>query len=125
MRNILKDKNQTEKNPLTEITPTSPESKQRIICQIAEPLLIKCQNLLKSKHLAGDFTYSGMSDLIRKALESHKSGTPLTSIREINCSRKHIGFLLTDDLLKFYQELPTNHRVEIVERSLATYINNL
>lgn len=125
MRNVLEDKNQTKKQPLTEITLNSPESKKRVICQVAEPLLIKCQNLLKSKHLAGDFTHSSMSDLIRNALESYKAGTPLTSVRQINSSRKSVGFLLTNDLFNFYQELPTNHRAEIVERSLATYITNL
>ena len=44
---------------------------KRINCQISQPLLIKCQNLITSLHLAHDYSYGSLSDLIRKSLVAY------------------------------------------------------
>ena len=65
MRNLTEKKTP---NNQQNISPTS----KRINCQISQPLLIKCQNFITSQHLAHDYTYSSLSDLIRKSLIAYQ-----------------------------------------------------
>jgi hypothetical protein len=47
-------------------------SSKRINCQISQPLVIKCQNLINSLHLARNYDYGSLSDLIRKSLVAYR-----------------------------------------------------
>jgi hypothetical protein len=125
MRNISTQKTGEPTAPTQPVLKPTGTRKKALVCQLSEPLITKCRNLLQSKHLAGDYTYSNVSDLIRQSLESYRTGTPLVSPRPLTDRRKYVGLTLTPELMDFYQTLPAGHRTEILERCLVTYLNNI
>lgn len=99
---------------------------KRINCQISMPLIIKCQNLITSKHLVRDFTHDSLSDLIRKSLIAHRQGElPLTIPRPTNQPKKVVGIILPLELWEYYQSFPPRHRTDTLECCLVNYLHNL
>jgi len=76
-----------------------PPISKRINCQISQPLLIKCQNLITSRQLAHDYTYSSLSDLIRKSLIAYKEkNLNLNTPRPTGQTKKTVGIVLPIEL---------------------------
>ena len=120
---------------LTEISPsifanqnkqTIPLNGKRINCQISQPLLIKCQNLITSLHLAHNYSYSSLSDLIRKSLTAYsEKKLNLTIPRPVGQPKKIICLALPFELWEYYRNLPFRHRTNILESCLVNYINTI
>jgi hypothetical protein len=84
-------------------------------------LLEKIKNTLASQHLAGNYQYPNLSYFFRSALYAYQHNMPLTHQRELNNPRKEVSFRLTENLMVFYNSLPTNSKTEILERVLGSY----
>jgi hypothetical protein len=84
-------------------------------------LLDKIKNTLASQHLAGNYEYPTLSYFFRSALHAYQHGVPLTYQRDFNNPRKEISFRLTEELMTFYNSLPTSSKTEIMERALGSY----
>jgi|SRR6185436_348661 len=84
-------------------------------------LLEKIKNTLASQHLAGNYQYPNLSYFFRSALHAYQHGMILTYQREFNNPRKEISFRITEDLMTFYNTLPSNSKTKILERALGSY----
>jgi hypothetical protein len=69
MRSLVRENNKVAvSNP----TNFNLNASKKINCQISLPLLVKCQNLITSQHLARNYNYASLSDLIRKSLIAYQ-----------------------------------------------------
>jgi hypothetical protein len=84
-------------------------------------LLEKIKNTLASQHLAGNYQFPNLSYFFRSALHACQHNMPLTYQRELNNPRKEVSFRLTEELMTFYNALPMNAKVDILERALGSY----
>ena len=79
------------------------------------------KNTLVSQHLAGNYEYPNLSYFFRSALHAYQHGMALTYQRELNNPRKEVSFRLTEELMTFYNSLPLQSKVDILERALGSY----
>jgi hypothetical protein len=120
MEKITYNKNDRPKNQIRL------QKSKRINCQLSEPLLIKCENFIASKHLNRDYTYSSLSDLIRKSLISYQEKKlNLTIPRATGQPKKATGIILPAELWEYYRTLPNRHRTDILESCLINYLNTI
>ena len=84
-------------------------------------LIGKIKNTLTSQHLAGNYQFPNLSYFFRSALHAYQCGMPLTYQRELNNLRKEVSFRLTEELMTFYNSLPLQSKVDILERALGSY----
>jgi hypothetical protein len=84
-------------------------------------LLEKIKNTLASQHLAGNYQFPNLSYFFRSALHAYQHGMALTYQREFNNPRKEVSFRLTEELMAFYNSLPLQSKVDILERALGSY----
>ena len=84
-------------------------------------LLEKIKNTLASQHLAGNYQFPNLSYFFRSALHAYQHGMALTYQRELNNPRKEVSFRLTEELMTFYNSLPLQSKVDILERALGSY----
>ncbi len=99
------------------------EYEHKITVRISSLLLDSLKNIIASNKAGGNFEYTNVSDLIRKALESYKSGMVLVSQRPKDPKRE-TSFRVSNELRDFYQSLPDNTKSEIMERAILTYIKH-
>jgi hypothetical protein len=122
MRSIRSQKKKNIQNILPKEQITNQVSKKTITLRCSELLLTKAKNSLISKQASGDYSLTNFSDLVRQSLLAYQNGMPLTEQREINSPRKVIAICLDNNLLEFYNSLPTGGRSAIFERALASYL---
>jgi Arc/MetJ-type ribon-helix-helix transcriptional regulator len=107
----------------------SPQMKQtneyehKITVRISSLLLDSLKNIITSNKAGGNFEYTNVSDLIRKALESYKDGMSLIAQRPED-QKRETSFRISNELRDFYQSLPDNTKSEIMERAISTYIKH-
>lgn len=95
----------------------------KITVRISSLLLDSLKNIINSNKAGGNFEYTNVSDLIRKALEAYKNGMALVAQRSKD-QKRETSFRVSSGLKDFYQSLPENTKAEIIERAVSTYIKN-
>lgn len=109
------------------VNPYSPQTKNeyeyKITVRISSLLLDSLKNIINSNKAGGNFEYTNVSDLIRKALEAYKNGMTLVAQRSKD-QKKETSFRVSSELRDFYQSLSENTKAEIIERAVSTYIKN-
>jgi Arc/MetJ-type ribon-helix-helix transcriptional regulator len=113
----------------TSVNPYFPQTKQvneyeyKITVRLSSLLLDSLKNVVNSNKAGGNFQYTNVSDLIRKALEAYKNGMALTAQRSKD-QKRETSFRVSNELRDFYQSLPENAKSEIMERVVSTYIKH-
>lgn len=113
----------------TSVNPYSPQTKQtneyehKITIRISSLLLDSLKNIITSNKAGGNFEYTNVSDLIRKALESYKDGMTLVAQRPKD-QKRETSFRVSNELRNFYRSIPDNTKSEIMERAISTYIKH-
>lgn len=79
------------------------------------------QKWLSNAHIAGDFTYTSVADVIRQALESHRQGMLLTELDESG-KYKLTTIRVTKTQGQFYKKLPSQMKRQILDRAIKTYL---
>lgn len=100
-------------------------SNKTITWRCSEFLIEKAKNSLISRQNSGDYSITNFSDLIRQSLIAYQQGMPLTNQRQHGEKTKEISVRLDNNLYNFYNTLPKGSRVAILERVLASYLNNI
>ncbi|CAG8539774.1 137_t:CDS:10, partial [Ambispora leptoticha] len=75
-----------------------------------------------------DYTYSSLSELIRKSLQAYQKGEIDINLaeRDKHAPKREITIrFINTDLLNYYYSLPYTQRTAIIEESLATYLDKL
>jgi hypothetical protein len=91
------------------------------LCQQAE-------NMLEAQWTQFDYTYSSLSELIRKSLEAYQEGGIgiNTTERDKHAPKREVSVrFFNTDLLNFYYSLPYSQRTAIIEESLRGYLERL
>ncbi|MDR1670295.1 MAG: hypothetical protein LBR43_01030 [Spiroplasmataceae bacterium] len=91
------------------------------LCQQAE-------NFLKSQLIRANYSYSSLSELIRKSLQSYQEGEIEINLteRDKNAPKREITIRFSNiDLLNFYYSLPYNQRTAIIEKSFESYLDKI
>lgn len=125
MRLIKKDLATKKKSPSATQTiqpkTTLPKLGKKITFACDAYLVEKIKNALQSQHLAGNYQYTNLSQLLRQALQAYQQGLPLTYQRQPNHPRQEISLRLDPELTTFYLSLPLSAKTSILERALGTY----
>ena len=86
----------------------------RITFALNASLCQQAENMLNSQWSQQDYTYSGLSELIRKSLRAYQEGKIVVNLieRDKNAPKREITirFTLAPDLLNFYYSLPYSQR---------------
>ncbi len=79
------------------------------------------QNMITASHASQDFTYTSVTDFVRRALESYREGMVLTELEEKG--EKMFTTMRVDHATRdFYRSLPDRMRVKILERAIRTFL---
>ncbi len=101
----------------------------RITFALNANLCQQAENMLSSQWSQQDYTYSGLSELIRKSLRAYQEGEIVVNLieRDKNAPKREITirFTLAPDLLNFYYSLPYSQRTAIIEESLRGYLERM
>jgi hypothetical protein len=84
-------------------------------------LLERIKNALQSQHLAGNYQYASLSQILRQALHAYQKGLPLIYQRQPTNPKQEISLRLDSELTAFYQTFPPYAKTSILERALGTY----
>ena len=95
--------------------------KKRITFACDQVLFEQVQTTLQQQHLAGDYSYPSVSEVIRQTLRAYQSGMKLTQPRVKENPKRDVAFRLADELLNFYNSLPSLAKTAVLERALASY----
>lgn len=78
-------------------------------------------NMLTASHASQDFTYTSVTDFIRRAIEAYRDGMVLTELEEKG--EKIFTTLRVDRVTRdFYRSLPDRMRAKILERAIRTFL---
>ena len=91
------------------------------LCQQAE-------NFLESQRTQFNFTYSSLSELIRKSLQAYQEGViePNLTQRDKHAPKKEVSIrFFNTDLLNFYYSLPYTQRTALIEQSLREFLDKI
>src|SRR2546421_12934503 len=97
----------------------------RITFALNANLCQRAENWLNSQWVQQNYTYSGLSELIRRSLAAYQAGGININLaeRDKQAPRREVGIrFLSPDLLNFYYSLPYRDRVGIVEECLRSYL---
>ena len=79
------------------------------------------QNMLSVAHIAQDFTFTSIANVIRAALAKYQKGMRLTEMEELG--EKLMTTVRVDRGTRdFYASLPARMRTKILERALWTFL---
>jgi hypothetical protein len=81
------------------------------------------QNMIRSAHVAQDFTYPSLADFIRAALQAYKEGMVLTELDQ-NGPKVETSLRMDRELWQFYKSLPDRMRPKILERVIRTFVKH-
>lgn len=90
-------------------------------------LLQQAENLVRSQWSQQDYTYSSLSDLIKKSLQAYQQRKIKLKLelRDKKATKREITIRWSGDLLNFYHSLPIGQRTAIIEGSLQVYLEKL
>ena len=100
----------------------------RITFALNADLCQQAENWLNSQWTQQDYTYSSLSELIRKSLQAYQEGKiEINSTeRDKHAPKREISIrFFNTDLLNFYYSLPYSRRVGIIEESLRGYLGRM
>lgn len=82
------------------------------------------QNMIAAAHMANDFTYTSVADVVRAALQQYKDGMELTEPDEPG-EKKQTSIRVTAQLQDFYKTWPNQMRTKILERTIRTFLKQV
>jgi len=100
----------------------------RITFALNANLVQQAENWLNSQWVQQDYTYSSLSELIRKSLTAYQEGEIDINLteRDKHAPKREITIrFFNADLLNFYYSLPYSQRTAIIEESLAAYLEKV
>lgn len=122
---VIVDKKQnaiTVTNELCSLS-NSKENEHKITVRLSAILVDTLKNIIASNKAGGNFEYTNVSDLLRRALEAYKNGMSLV-VQRIKDKKKETSFRVSKELKDFYFSLPQNTKSEIIERAVNTFIKH-
>ena len=112
----------------SQVKPSKTTHTARITFALNANLCQQAENWLNSQWVQQDYTYSSLSELIRKSLAAYQEreiDINLTE-RDKHAPKREITIrFFNADLLNFYYSLPYSQRTGIIEESLAAYLEKL
>ncbi len=81
----------------------------------------RLQNSLAASHVAGDFSYVSVSDVIRAAMRAYQDGMELTELAPSG-NKKGYTLRIDAELRTFYSTLPNRLKSQIIERAVRSYM---
>ena len=124
---ILAAKKQPTKTTIA--TTTSLHKKaDRISIRINAMLYNTMQNYLSSMQSVGDYSYSSISDILRKVLlqmEQKQLPPDVSNLQESNAQYIEIVLRVTSQQKQFWQSLPNRSRRKILEKAVTVFIDQI
>ena len=124
---ILAAKKQPTKTTIA--TTTSLHKKaDRISIRINAMLYNTMQNYLSSMQSVGDYSYSSISDILRKVLlqmEQKQLPPNVSGLQESNAQYIEIILRVTSQQKQFWQSLPNRSRRKILEKAVTVFIDQI
>ena len=111
----------------SQIKPLKTTRTAKITFALNANLCQQAENWLNSQWTQQNYTYSSLSELIRKGLQAYQDGKIEINLteRDKHALKREITIrFLNTDLLNFYYSLPYHHRTAIIEESLRAYLGN-
>ena len=99
------------------------ENEYKITIRLSEMLINTLKNIIASNKAGGNFEYTNVSDLLRRALEAYKDGMSLIVQREKD-KKIETSFRVSKELKDFYLNIQNNTKSEIIERAVNTFIKH-
>jgi len=112
----------------SQIKPVKTTCTARITFALNANLCQQAQNWLNSRWTQQDYTYSSLSELIRKSLTAYREGEIEINLteRDKHALKREITIrFINADLLNYYYSLPYRQRTAIIEESLVAYLDKL
>ena len=112
----------------SQIKPPKTTRTARITFALNASLCQQAENWLNSRWTQQDYTYSSLSELIRKSLQAYQEGEIDINLteRDKHALKREITIrFINTDLLNYYYSLPYTQRTAIIEESLAGYLDKL
>ena len=112
----------------SQIKPLKTTRTAKITFALNASLCQQAENWLNSQWTQQDYTYSSLSELIRKGLQAYQDGKIEINLteRDKHALKREITIrFLNTDLLNYYYSLPYTKRTAIIEESLAAYLDKL
>ena len=83
-------------------------------------------NYLEAMYSTGDYTYSSMSDILRKVLSSMENKSLKYNTIKVPVSDNYIELTLrcTNTQKQFWQTLPNGNKVRILEKAIISFLQN-
>ena len=100
----------------------------RITFALNANLVQQAENWLNSQWVQQDYTYSSLSELIRRSLTAYQEGEVDINLteRDKHAPKREITIrFFNADLLNFYYSLPYSQRTAIIEESLGAYLEKV
>lgn len=112
----------------SQVKTTKTTGTARITFALNASLVQQAENCLNSQWVQQNYTYSSLSELIRKSLQAYRNkeiNINLTE-RDKNAPKREITIrFFNADLLNYYYSLPYSQRTAIIEESLRAYLDKL
>ena len=112
----------------SQIKPLKTTRTAKITFALNASLCQQAENWLNSQWTQQDYTYSSLSELIRKGLQAYQDGKIEINLteRDKHALKREITVrFLNTDLLNYYYSLPYTQRTAIIEENLAGYLDKL
>ncbi len=112
----------------SQIKPLKTTRTAKITFALNASLCQQAENWLNSRWTQQDYTYSSLSELIRKSLQAYQEGEIEINLteRDKHALKREITIrFINADLLNYYYSLPYTQRTAIIEESLASYLDKL
>lgn len=83
-------------------------------------------NYLEAMYSTGDYTYSSMSDILRKVLSSIEDNSLKYNTIKAPVSDNYIELTLrcTNAQKQFWQSLPSGNKIRILEKAIISFLQN-
>lgn len=83
-------------------------------------------NYLEAMYSTGDYTYSSMSDILRKVLSSMEDNSLKYNTIKTPVSDNYIELTLrcTNSQKQFWQTLPSGNKIRILEKAIISFLQN-
>lgn len=108
-------------SPPLHLSPKNGQFQYMIAIRCNSMLYNTIQNMLTASHASQDFTYTSVTDFVRRALEAYRDGMVLTELDEKG--EKMFTTMRVDRVTRdFYRSLPDRMRVKILERAIRTFL---
>ena len=112
----------------SQIKPLKTTRTAKITFALNSSLCQQAENWLNSRWIQQNYTYSSLSELIRKGLQAYQKGEIDINLteRDKHALKREITIrFLNTDLLNFYYSLTYTQRTAIIEESLAAYLDKI